>query len=240
MVYLPKFEEFRKMVEPTGIKLFQIHHKNNEQIVVTINNERELREYVQYLNLQGVKAIFYQLYIYNPKEYRIDEAWVTKEKYGEFYDCVNSLVESYNRQIPQKANVGFSIVANVGGVMQVAYLRNELYSLLEDPKNVLENIDEYDASLEGLRFYLEERESEKNFMEKRKRQVGEKAKRIPLEQALLDDKIYLSSTTKGARMMRIQELAIKLGVDLNMTKTDLESYSDLLSTKIKLKKKELI
>lgn len=240
MVYLPKFEEFRKIVEPTGMKLIEIKWKTNEHVTLSINNERELKEYVQYLNSSGLKGIFYKLYIYNPKDYMIDESWVAEEKYGEYYEQVLHLARQYNSQIPQKTSIGFSIIAIIEGVVQVTDLRNELYSLLENPEKVLENIESYDHSLSGLKEYLQERESEIYFEEVKKKEKMKKTKRVPLEQALLNDKIYLACGTKGARMMRIQELAIKLGINLNMTKTDLESYTDLLQTKITLKKKDLI
>lgn len=238
---LMKISDLVKQLEKKGIRIFEPRSFFvSERVRGTITCKKDFDAFVSLLEEKKVSFCFIEEHYYTKALYCIGEIDETKLKKVKQLKALQQAIDTYNHNLPpgEQLLIGHTMTAVIDGVAYHMEAIDETYCLPQ-PKEALEYVlleGEFDA----IGQQLEELEEKEEMEEEIKAQRQLQAKRKPLEEAILHDEVFAACTTKGARCLRVKELAMELEVlcYIPTIKSELESYVDLLMIKAKEQEKK--
>jgi hypothetical protein len=198
---------------------------------MSVENKKELEEFFGLA--EQTKIIYYNESCFHADRYLIDEKLITEEMYGPFTEKVLSKVKKRNKEVESLRDkiCATKLFFLLNGIVhQTLFVKEEyMFSFPIDYFNDLE------IEIDGLYDYVHSKKASEAMNQERKKMELF----IKLQEQLFQDEIFLQAN-KGAKMIRMKEIAYEMGINdiLMMTKVDLENYSDLMTTKYKLENKE--
>ena len=205
--------------------------ENHREIKVFVENEKELENFFNIAQL--ARIIYFKEIYFGADRYFIDPTLIKEEIYGPFREKVLLHVDERNQEVEKLRDkiIGIRLFFLFNGtVHNTLFLKEEM--MFSYPNDFLNDLE---IEIDGLYDYVHtKRAGELMSEETRKMELFAK-----LQEHLFEDEVFLCAN-KGAKMLRMKEIAYEIGLNeiLTMTKVDLENYSDLMMTKNKIEKSQ--